>query len=540
MRQAALILADVLRTPPLRFTRDLAPEVFENMNKTPGDIAAIDGHRFIYMLPIHDNTDNVHIQVFLSRYAVDTVKREVSSAIKQHEGWAPSTQTLALNGLFKSYGLPFEVVDGFKKTRTDPKTELGQDQVDDLIKTIEEEGGVAPARLTKGMEGQLSGGAAVASLNPDLQRVQQDIDLTTQELAQAEALRSRLAARLVAQQHAASAIMRDETAKTEVEIAKAEAADLQNRLAMEAEKLLRSQDDVSRLEGILEGEKTRQDEAIKLALAPVEQELKQVREHAAKEPERIAEAVKREVEPLKTQLDEANKQIGALRGDLEKSETKYVESETRWSALLKAANEGWEATKRELASVKASLKTANDRIAGFAKEIDDAVLRAEGKLRMNMTDAFESASRLVARAHAEAIAAKDATISGLRDDVADLKAQVSTLTAKLAVPVAAVGAGLTRVAQAMAGKPAEAAPTSTASLADPGKPASAPGEDAKGKDFASVPQADWSADQQRVAVREFERAKKNPKFADLTMEKWAETLHAAWLKKNAPRGPNRR
>jgi hypothetical protein len=572
----------------------LARDFSRPINKGKDTAEASAGRRMMIIGPAHLDTGNVHFDIALHRFPIDIEKKIFYRQVDLSNYSAASLQLKQIRDIirddfgiytyFAVDGKSFDLPDDMPATRfavdSAPSPASAAPTAPTQEATAEPQpaipgrdpyeptptGGISKRAVAEEFErmtgvpatpDKVGGPENIAPrrrFDPELQQLEDMVRLAQRKQEQAtKMLRDGQTEESVAK-HAREALLQAAESEAQRVRAQTEVVDLQNRLAMESEKLLRSEDKVSRLEGIIEQEPTRQAEAIQRALEPIEAELKAVREHAAREPERTAEAVKREVEPVQKQLDEASQQIVALRGELAESETKYVQSETRWSALLKAANEGWEATKKELASVKASLEKATDRISRIPDEIAKAVAQAEGKLEETMTKAFTRASELSEQAHAKALQAKDAIIAtaeaaknqaladleaakkGAKEDLEDLAKAKDAVIAGLNRTIESLRSGAAATAQAVA-----TGATAVAEAIQPRKargPTTVPAPPAEGADFAQSAPGDWTPAQRAFATVEHERrVKSNPKTANVTLEKWGETLHAAWLKKNAPRGP---
>jgi hypothetical protein len=549
MKAAVAILTDVLRTPPLRFTRDGDPETYQRWlaekRITRGDVLGIDGTRMVHVLPVHDDTDNVHVQAFVHRHPIDVDKREVGAAIKQHENIVTRAQVAALNALFEANGLPFRVVNGFERVTAGPGAVLDTDQAADLVQSIEAAGGVAPARLTTGQQGQLTGGAAVAGISPDRQKIRGSIDTKTARLARIESERAELAAEIAAEQHAEAAIARAEVAEVERDAAldRAEAAEQQAQET--AAELVVTQQHLEQESTRATGAEAERDaqaaraEAAETALAAAQATI-------AEEPLRVAAAVETALDPVRQQLAEANEEAEAQRdarskaeGELEDTWEKLNEANQENENLtseLAAAQARAEAAESALAheretfveratawadanlvapvrqraeAVEAALTAARDQIAAFP-----AAMEAEIDRRMKaMEDRLQASfDRMMATAQAgfqSALEAKDAVIASLRTAAA--------------APLYAVSDAAGRAAERVAPTPAPAQPE------QPTQRRPAPG-----RDFVTVAPEQWSTEQRRYAERVLTKLQQEGKVPQgVTVEDYGQRVHDDW-RKNQP------
>lgn len=558
VKVAVALLVEVLRTPPLRFTRDGDPETFQrwlaDKRITRGDVLGIDGARMIHVLPVHDNTDNVHVQVFVHRHPVDVNKHEVGAAIKQHEPVVSRAQVAALNALFEANGLPFRVTNAFERVNAGQGATLDTEQAAEVVKAIEEAGGTAPARLTTGQQGQLAGVIAVPSVTPEAQRIAASIDEDAQALARMKAEMDALAARIAAKQHAVAAIQ-------EAAAARAAQVEAEALAAQRAEELAAAQVEAERLAGDLaretelamqQGERADQAErraeaAEALAAeryATVEDltgKLAEAEAHAAEEPERQAAAVEEAVRPVREALEAAQRHaegeparqaeavsvavsaaVEPLRGELAELRAALdAERQAREAAIAELAEERrtfverareWAETNvtgplvARAEAAEATLKAAREEIAAFPARMEAELDRRVAAMEARLQAGFD---RMMAAAEARfnaALEAKDRVIDGLR--------------AAAAAPVQAVSQATGELAQRVEGAQRTRQPRA-------------------GADFATVPPDQWTDAQRSYAQRALAHYIKEGTLAEGTsLEDFGRKAHADWQEKNQPQpGP---
>lgn len=552
VQQAVAILVEVLRTPPLRFTRDGDPETFQRWlaekRITRGDVLGIDGSRMVHVLPVHDNTDNVHVQAFVHRHSIDVAKREVGAAIKQHEPIVARGQVAALNALLAANGLPFTVTSGFDRVNAGQGAVLDTEQAAEIVRSIEDAGGVAPARLTTGQQGQLAGQAAVPTVAPEANRITASIDEDARDLARMKADMDILASRIAAKQHAVAAIQEAamaRAAQAEAEAiaraAEAEKEALQDVVAGEPQRttvavreaLEPVQAALTAAEELAALEPERRAAAVLVAVEPVQAELAAALELAALEPERQAAAVREVVTPVLADLDGERARAAALEAEKADLEAMVADEPVRLAAAVQVAVLPIEVALAEAIRTRdealAAEAESKDRLANVEAELAEERRTLPEKIAAAVKEAVDREVARVSAAYEATIAAKDQVITSMQRQIDGLDARVGELLARVGELIERI-ANIPSVALATVGS---AATKASEAIRQPST---------EERYFETDPE-EWSEQQaERARLALVRDQAKSPRFRNLDskdheqLKEFGQKAYEANLKKKAPKG----
>lgn len=350
---------------------------------------APEGKRTAVISPIHDNSGNMHIHAWVSRFAVDTNKHEMSASWRMdRDGITNSLLMPFLNHKFKELGLDAKV----KFTFDGRDTLETLEQNESLKEQVAEAGGIIPEPVKVDEE---TGKTVAVPRSVDQALIAREIDRVAREQSKRdqeyEAEKAKAAERLASLTHSLEAVRAKEEAEKAREIAENQAKEL-------AEKVTGQEQEIGSLILSKTAEEARANSA-EAKLEDTTAELSKTSKELSSTSEKLADITK-----LFNELQEKNGELVQANVTLEQENKGQASTIGRMTSELVSTKSYLESVKDDLTTEQQARKNAEelakDRLS-LLEERESEIAELTGKL--NSASATLK-SEQEARANAEKLA----------------------------------------------------------------------------------------------------------------------------------------
>lgn len=392
---------------------------------------APEGKRTAVISPIHDNSGNMHIHAWVSRFAVDTNKNEMSASWRMdRDGITNSLLMPYLNHKFKELGLDAKV----KFTFDGRDTLETLEQNESLKEQVAEAGGIIPEPVKVDEE---TGKTVAVPRSVDQALIAREIDRVAREQSKRdqeyEAEKAKAAERLASLTHSLEAVRAKEEAEKAREIAENQAKEL-------AEKVTGQEKEI----GSLILSKTAEEARANSAEAKLEEtttELSKTSKELSSKSEKLADITK-----LFDELKEKNGELVQANITLEQENKGQASTIGRMTSELVSTKSYLESVKDDLTTEQQARKTAEqlakDRLETLEEresEIDELTgkLKSEQEARANAEKLAEDRASELTKMREELnskdklISEKDSQIKQVVDKIKELAEANERITKSL-------------------------------------------------------------------------------------------------------------
>lgn len=326
------------------------------------DSPAGDGKRQMLVTPIHDDTDNVHIQFLLHRVPVNEATRTVGASYEFSRNSELAAQMKQVNTALEAAGLP--MISSFNTggySVTEPRA-VSAEELARGAERVKDAGGVVPPDLTTGpMPVQRE------RVSPEMRHLDTLLADAVKRQKEAEAIATSTATAVAAAQHARAALEQYETETKAREAAEARVAELTQEVAEGKELLDLANAEAYKLVSEIE-ELTKQAEAQTKAIAERDETISDLRSTIEDQTASHAEA-----------MEQAAADLARVEGELAevKSDAAKVAADLDAERIARTAEQ--EAAAAELEKLRSELASARAEAERVARDAATAQAQLEAE-----------------------------------------------------------------------------------------------------------------------------------------------------------------
>lgn len=366
--------------------KEWARVVIRSMQDSP----AGDGKRQMLVTPLHNDTDNPHLQFLMHRIPVNEDARTVGASYELSRNSEAASQMKQVNTALEAAGLP--LINDFRMGAFSVSEDRApsSEELDRGAERVREAGGVTPPDLTTGPVIQRE------RVTPEMRHLDAMLSDAVKRQKEAEAIATAAATAVAAAQHAKSALEQYETEVRTREAAEALAAERQTMIeataaALDAERTehgVTSQqlENETTIRHRVEGERDEQIQRAETAEALAAARAEEITERTA-ERDGLAselEAEKAETSALTERLTETTSALETTRTELSAAREATAAAE-EVAARLRDDLEGVRRTLATVQAQQAEMATAMTRLTAELEAASTARAAAEAALSEERT-----------------------------------------------------------------------------------------------------------------------------------------------------------